>query len=122
MKINGMKEDLQHLLIKKRYGEKEDPVIPPENVGKFLHWLRKNRVPCFAYINEGIVHPCFRDFSKMPREMYTVVEKLKGKVIGEYPVGIKRKEFIEKNEEDKLLLFKNQYDNLKIMNRGVLID
>ena len=121
-KIDELKERVQHVLVNKRFSQKEDPIVPKVDRAKFLHWLRKKGVPTFAYMKESVIHPCFKDYSKLPEEMYAIVERLKGKIVGEYPVGIKRKNQLLKKDEEKLIILKNQYDNNKIMNRGVLVD
>ncbi|MDP3918275.1 MAG: FAD-binding oxidoreductase [Nanoarchaeota archaeon] len=121
-KIDDIKENLPHLLIKKRYGQIEDPIIPMQQMAKFLHWIRKKDVPVYAYMKMGLVHANFRDYSKFPEEMYEIVNRIEGKLIGDFPVGIKRKKFLTKFQEEQMIIFKNQYDNHKIMNRGVLVD
>tara|TARA_Y100000310_G_C20684633_1_gene818148 strand:- start:948 stop:2108 length:1161 start_codon:yes stop_codon:yes gene_type:complete len=120
--VDDVKERMQHVLVNKRFSQKEDPVIPKADRAKFLHWLRKKGVPTYAHMKESIIHPCFKDYSKLPEEMYAIVERLKGKIIGEYPVGIKRRDQLPKKVEEKFIILKNQYDNMKIMNRGVLVD
>ncbi|MBL7051663.1 MAG: FAD-binding oxidoreductase [Nanoarchaeota archaeon] len=120
--LNEMKKTLQHLLVNKRYGQKEDVKIPMEAMSKFLFWLRKNNVPSFGYLKLGIVHPCFRDYSNLPKEMYQIVKRLEGELKGDYPMGIKKKELIPKKVQEQLDILKNQFDPARIFNRGVLID
>jgi len=52
--------------------------------------------------------------------MYSVVEKLNGKLASSFPIGIKRKNLIK--DKSNLTMLKNKYDSQKILNRGVLID
>jgi FAD/FMN-containing dehydrogenase len=120
--LDEMKEKLQHLLIKRRYSYREDPMMPMENMAKFLYWLRKNSVPCFGYMKNGILNCCFRDYSKLPQEMQGLVERFNGKRHSILPIGLKRKKYLKKEEAEKLVIFKNQYDNMKVLNRGVLVD
>jgi len=121
-KINEMKRSLQHILVNRRYGLKEDVKVSMENMSKFLYWLRKNNVPSFGYLKMGIIHPCFRDYSKLPEEMYQIVKRLNGELKGDYPMGIKKKMHIPKKVQEQLEVLKNQYDPARIFNRGVLID
>ena len=93
-----------------------------EAMSKFLFWLRKNNVPSFGYLKLGIVHPCFRDYSNLPKEMYQIVKRLEGELKGDYPMGIKKKELIPKKVQEQLDILKNQFDPARIFNRGVLID
>jgi FAD/FMN-containing dehydrogenase len=122
LRVTEMKEQVHHLLVKRKFSTKEDVLVPEEHIPKFLHWLRQNGVPVLGYLTENIIHACFRDYSKMPVEMRGIVERLKGKVAVEFPIGLARKDMLEKQKEEKLRIFKNQYDNMKIMNRGVLVD
>jgi glycolate oxidase len=117
--LNDFLEKLQHLLVNKKYTIKEDPFVPLENIPKFLQWIRKNAVPCFGYLHLGIFHPCFRDSSKLPEELYNIIPILKGTIPGEYGIGLKRKSFVQ---NPKLSRIKSSHDPSKILNRGVLID
>jgi len=121
-KIDELKEKVRHLLIRNHYSQKEDPKIPMENRGKFLHWLNKLEVPCFGHLKHGVFYPHFKEFSKQPEEIYDIVEKLSGEVIGDCGVGIKRKKFLSKAKTEKFLILKNEYDPQRILNRGVLVD
>jgi len=93
-----------------------------EEMGKFLNWLRKNNTPCYGHLKSRVLHPCFREKSKLPQEMLAILETVKGEVIGEYPVGLRRKKYLRKEKADLYRTLKNQYDPNKIFNRGVLID
>jgi FAD/FMN-containing dehydrogenase len=117
--LSDFLEKLQHLLVNKKYTIKEDPFVPLENIPKFLQWIRKNAVPCFGYMHLGIFHPCFRDSSKLPEELYNIIPILKGTIPGEYGIGLKRKSFVQ---NPKFSRTKSSYDPSKILNRGVLID
>jgi len=121
-KLDELKEKMQHLMINKKYTQKEDPKIPLEQMGKFLNWLRKNDVPCFGHMKLRIVHPCFREFSKLPHEMYAIVSTVQGEVPGQYGIGIKRKKFLSKEKAAKYAALKQQYDPSKVLNRGVIND
>ncbi len=120
-KMDELKEKLQHILVNKKYIYKEDPKIPLENTAKFVYWLQKNGVPCFGHFKLRVLHPCFRDASRLP-EMYQLVDNLKGEVAGQYGIGIKRKRFMSLEKKTKYKSLKNIYDPAKLLNRGVLID
>lgn len=121
-KIDELKEKVQHLLVNAHYNIREDPKVPLENRGKFLHWLDKQGIVCYGHMKHGIFYLHFREPSNQPEEIYTLVEKLSGEIIGDFPVGMKRKNFLRKEKKERLLMLKNQYDSQKILNRGVLID
>ncbi len=118
-KLDELLEKLQYLLIHKKYTTKEDPFIPLENIPKFMQWIRRNAVPCYGYIHLGIFHPCFRESSKLPEELFVVVKALNGIVPGEYGIGLKRKQYLSNPKISKTKL---NHDPSKILNRGVLID
>ncbi len=120
-KLDELKEKLQHILINKRYSYKEDPKIPLENTAKFLYWLQKNGTPCFGHLKLRVLHPCFRDATRLP-EMYQLVQNLQGEVAGQYGVGIKRKRFVSLEKKTKYKSLKNTYDPNRLLNRGVLLD
>lgn len=120
-KLDEFKEKLQHMLINKRYSYKEDPKIPLENTAKFLYWAQKNGVPCFGHVKLRVLHPCFRDTTRLA-EMYQLVQNLGGEVAGQYGIGLKRKKFVSAEKKTKYKSLKMKYDPEKLLNRGVLID
>ena len=120
--IRELKEKLHHTLVKKKLIHKEDPKIPMQHMAQFLHWLRKHQIVCYGHLKRRVFHPCFKEHSKRQQDMYTVVKKLGGRMVAEYPVGIQRKDLIPEQSRNKLEALKNKYDNQKIMNRGVVID
>ena len=121
-KIDEMKLKVQHEMVRRHFTRKEDPKLPTDQVAPFLHWLRKNQIPCFAHLHLNIVHPCFREPSHLVDEMYTVVEKVKGDKVGQYGVGIHRKGLLRRSKKENYLALKNKYDPKRLINRGVLID
>ena len=121
-KIDEMKEKLQHMLVNKKYTQKEDPKIPLEQIPKFLHWAQKNGVPCFGHMKLRILHPCLREGSKLHSEMYPFIQSLGGEIVGQYGTGMKRKRFVSLDKKIKYKNLKEKYDPSKILNRGVLFD
>ncbi|MSR85855.1 FAD-binding oxidoreductase [Candidatus Woesearchaeota archaeon] len=121
-KIDELKEKLQHVLINKKYTQKEDPKISIQQHAKFLHWCQKNGVPCFGHMKLGIFHPNFREGSPLQREMHMLVMGLQGEIAGQYGIGRKRKRSVSLDRKVRLQTLKTKYDPKKILNRGILID
>lgn len=121
-KLDEMKEKLRHILVNKKYTVKEDPILPFDEMGKFLHWLQKEGVPCYGHLKLKMVHACFREGSKRNEEMQLLVKSMNGKIIGDNGIGMKRKRFLSREELGKFMIAKNKYDITKILNRGVIID
>ena len=121
-KIDELKEKLQHILVNKKYTQKEDPKISFEQHPKFLHWCQKNGVPCFGHMKLRIFHPTFREGSPLQRELNLFVMGLQGEVAGQYGIGRKRKRYVPLDRKTRLQTLKTKYDPQKILNRGVLLD
>ena len=121
-KIDEIKEKLHHVLVSKKYTQKEDPKIPFEQSGRFLQWCQKNGVPCFGHMKQRLFHPCFREGSPLARDMAMLVMSLQGEVAGQYGTGRKRKRFVSADKKTRFTLLKNKYDPKRLLNRGVLID
>jgi len=113
-----LKENIRYMLARHRYSQIEDPHIPDEKLGHFLFWLSKNQVPCFGHIGINVMHPCFKEFSKMPDEMYEKLDFYKGRVSGEWGYGLKRRDKMLKYDVDKMKLLNKQLDPKDLMNRG----
>ena len=113
-----LKEKLYHKLKGARYTQMEDPKLPLDKMASFLYWLRKNNVPVFGHLKLGIVHPCFKEYSKLPKEMRELVETLKGVNCAELGFGLKRRGMLKGELKVKLEVLKEQYDPKSIINRG----
>ncbi|MBT3985023.1 FAD-binding oxidoreductase [archaeon] len=113
-----MKEKIRYILYKHRYTQIEDPYIPDDKLAHFLHWLSKNQVPCFGHLNINVLHPCFKEFSKMVDEMYEKLSFYNGRVSGEWGWGLKRKDKMLSADIDKMKLKNQQLDPKNLMNRG----
>ena len=114
----SLKERLYHKLRGSRYTQMEDPKLPLDKMASFLYWLRKNNVPVFGHLKLGIVHPCFKEYSKLPKEMRELVGTLKGVNGAEFGYGLKRRGTLKGELKVKLEVLKEQYDPKNIMNRG----
>ena len=121
VQLEALKEKLHHILADKKYTQKEDPKIPLEQTAKFLHWLQKNGVPCFGHMKLRILHPCFREGSRLPQEMYALVKTIGGDIVGQYGVGVLRRKFLKEEKRARVVSLKNTYDPEKRLNTGVLI-
>jgi FAD/FMN-containing dehydrogenase len=121
-KLEELKESSHHLLVKRKFTQKEDVILDHIQIIKFLNWLRKNGIPTVAYLDEDTIHANFRDYSKLPDEMRDIVKKLGGKLAMEFPIGISRRNIVRKIKREKHLILKNQYDNMNILNRGVIVE
>ena len=100
----------------------EDPKIPLENMGKFLVWLKRNKIPCFGHIGAGIIHPHFKPNDPKVEEMFGIVKQLNGDVSGEHGIGISKKRYVSKEYAEEIRNLKRKYDPLNIMNRGKIIN
>ncbi|MFH1064564.1 MAG: FAD-binding oxidoreductase [Candidatus Woesearchaeota archaeon] len=110
------------LLASKGYKSIEDPVIPEENMAQFLRWLNDNKIPSFAHIGYGIIHPCIApDKTDLLEEMYTVVRDLHGRVSGEHGIGIVKSRFLNDEEKSRHIRLKDIYDKNRILNRGKIV-
>jgi len=116
--ILDFKEVLYHKLRKARYSQIEDPKIKPDKMAGFLYWLRKKGVPVYGHLCLGIVHPCFKEFSKLPTEMNELVETIKCENASDFGYGFKRKKFLKGEKKVKHKILKEQYDPKDILNRG----
>jgi glycolate oxidase len=102
----------------------EDPKIPLDGNGlqEFMDWLETNRIPYFGHIGLGIIHQRFKteQKDKIP-EMFRLVQKLGGTVSGEHGIGMRKKEYIDRETANKIRDLKKQYDPYNILNRGKMI-
>lgn len=99
----------------------EDPLIPPDAIGKFLYWTHKNNIPTFGHIGIGIVHPHFKKDSKLIEDMFITVKKLHGDVSGEHGIGLLKKPYLDEKQVEEIKNLKEVYDPNNILNRGKLI-
>ena len=103
---------------KSRFGQIEDPKIDSDKMAGFLYWLRKKSVPVDGHLCLGVVHPCFKEFSKLPTEMHELVETIKCENASDFGYGFKRKSFLKGEKKVKHKILKEQYDPKDLLNRG----
>jgi len=101
----------------------EDPKIFLDKLGELAGFLEQNKVPYFADLGSGVIHPCFADNQKeLIKKMLVYVRKLHGKVTGKFGYGIKKKNYLDNIEKKIITRLKIRYDaNFKI-NKKVIID
>ncbi len=116
--ILDFKEVLYYKLRQARFNQIEDPMITFDKMAGFLYWLRKKNVPVYGHLCLGVVHPCFKEFSKLPTEMYELVETIKCENATDFGYGFKRKQFLKGEKKIKYKILKEQYDPKDILNRG----
>jgi len=109
-------------LTAKGFSTIEDPKIPIENMGKFLVWLKRNKIPCFGHVGEGIIHPHFKPNDPRIEEMFDIIKQLNGSVSGEHGIGILKKKYVSKEYAEEIRTLKRKYDPLNILNRGKIIN
>lgn len=118
----NLREGLGPVLTSEGFSIMEDPLIPLENMDKFLQWLEKNKIPCFGHIGIGIVHPRFTYGQKhLIGEMFNLVGRLSGEASGEHGIGIAKKGFANKEFVNAVKKLKKKYDPNNILNREKII-
>ncbi|MBI5798295.1 FAD-binding oxidoreductase [Candidatus Woesearchaeota archaeon] len=120
-KLNELKEKISMLLTNKKYTEQEDPKIPYDQMSRLLNWLGKNGIPCYGHIKQQILCPAFKDDSRLIQDLYQIVPKLNGEIIGQQAVGIKRKKFLSQDKIKRYMRAKEKYDPEKLLNPSILI-
>ncbi|MFH1456298.1 MAG: FAD-binding oxidoreductase [archaeon] len=118
----NMRKKLPFHLAINRYYDILDVQIPLNKVGQFLHWIRKNQVPCYGHIAKGIFYLSFKKDSKQIPEVKQFVKIMNGKIGVEFGIGLKNKQELTEEEKSRLQILKAQYDSKNIMNRGKVID
>lgn len=95
----------------------EDPHVPKESLSKILQWLNLEKVPTFAHLSSGIIHPAFSANDPKLKLMHEKVRQLNGRLNTIYGTGILRKNVVEGTYYKMLL---DKYNPDKILNSGVL--
>ena len=115
-----MRENMYSILVSAGFHVIEDPLVPEENIEKFISWLEMRNIPCYGHISSGIFHPHFRREQKKDMEdMITAVRQLNGKLSAEHGIGIlKQKVSSHFNLIRRIHEMKKKYDPFSILNRG----
>jgi FAD/FMN-containing dehydrogenase len=115
-----LRENLYSVLVNAGFQRIEDPLIPQENIEKFLNWLENRNIPCYDHISSGIFHPHFRRNQKKDTDdMMEAVKQLSGKHAAEHGIGILKKDFASVFMQiRKIQSMKKKYDPFNMLNRG----
>ena len=115
-----LRENLYSVLVENGFQRIEDPLIPEENIEKFLSWLQERNIPAYGHISSGIFHPHFkRNQKKELDDMIEAVKQLDGKLAGEHGIGILKKDFSSLfGSIRRIQNLKEKYDPFNILNRG----
>ena len=109
-------------LISEGYYNSEDPRMFFDKLREFVNFLEVNNVPYFGDLGTGIIYAFFKDFEKNKRNVVrAVMKKLRAK-LGNYGVGIMRKEFVDGFDAKIIQRVKLRYDPKNKLNKGKMID
>ncbi len=98
----------------------ESPQVPLQSMDKYLYWLKKNKIPTVAQFGTNLVTSYFKSKEIYRRECVQVARGVGAKVHAT-GVGMMRKEFLGKEDKERIALIKKHYDPTNMMNRGKLI-
>jgi len=123
--IQKLRNKVYPSLAKLGYVILEDPKVFLDKFLDLANYLELNKVPYFASLGSGVIHPVF---SKQDREknlitnMLEYVRKLHGKITGKFGIGRKKREYFDNIEKKIIDRLKNRYDPGFKINLGVLIE
>ncbi len=118
----GMIESLDGILHLNKRVVREDPMVPRQELAKFLNWLRKYNIPSYGHIDVGVIHPYFAENSDYERsELYKVVRSVQGSVGWEHGIGLLKKDFLSPERRKRLEVLKRNYDPDNLMNMGKVL-
>jgi glycolate oxidase len=121
-KIWQMRKSMGPKTNAKGYNIMEDPYIPEEGIARFIRFCVSNEIPTFGHVGVGIFHPRFKKMQhSLIKEMFALVNELRGDVSGEHGIGRTKKEFINQVKLKRFKDLKDQFDPDNILNRGVII-
>jgi len=112
------REGIGPRLTARGFNHMEDPKIPIQKMSAFLKWLEYHEIPAFGHVGYGIIHPRFKQNSKLIEQMYEFVKELGGEVSGEHGYGLIKKNYTPYELKKKIQRLKTEYDPKKILNRG----
>ncbi len=101
-----------------KYCRMED--VKVEQADKFLHWLRKHKIPCYGPIGVNMFNVLFKDERQVP-ELKKVLKLLNGEIGAKFGYGFLKKEYYDKDKAKRQHALHAYYDPKNIMNRGKLI-
>ena len=121
-KIISLKDKVYYSLMERGYYQSQDPKFFLDKVKDFILFLEDIKVPYFAHLGSGIVHPFFKDSElEKQRRVIEVIKRMGGKP-AEYGIGLKRKDFLDDFEKKIIGRVKSRYDPYGKLNKGKVID
>ncbi len=113
---------LYSLLKQHKFTVHTDPYVPHEGISPFLHFCRRNSIPVYSHIGQGVMHACVRkEHPEMAGKVYKLAQKLKGYPSGEFGIGRAWKEYMPPDKKNELKEHKKFYDPSGILNPGCLL-
>ena len=116
----NVKEKIDTTMKSLGFIDTECPQIPLQGMDKYLYWLKKNKIPTVAQFGTNLVTSYFKMKEIYRKECVQVAKGVGGKVHA-MGVGLMHKEFLSKEEKEKILFIKSHYDPTNMMNRGKMI-
>ncbi len=114
-----MHDNFYSMLSEAGYPRAED-VLFEKDSDKFIDWVNKQEIPCYGKIAIGSLHPHLKNADEVDK-IASVVNELKGKMVGIHGVGMLRKKYTPLGASQNLKEFKAKYDPKNILNRGKVI-
>ena len=94
-----------------------------EKIPRVIEVLEDYNVPYIVSLGSGVLNPFFKNKSEnLISEIYKLVKRSKGKVNGQFGVGVVKKDFVDDIDKRVLKSIKRRYDPEGKFNCGVLID
>ena len=113
---------ISRILISEGYYNSEDPKMFFDKLKEFVTFLEVNNVPYFGDLGTGVIYTFFKDFEKNKIQgVRAAMKKLRAK-LGNYGVGVMRKEFIDGFDAKIVQRVKLRYDPKNKFNKGKMID
>ena len=121
-KIINLRDKLFFTMAKNEYVNSEDPKLFLDKIKEFVLYLEANKIPYFSNVGFGIVHPFFKDTEQNKRNDIRELMKKTDVKLGNYGIGITRKEFVETFTEKIIHRVKLRNDPFGKLNNGKIIN
>ncbi len=116
------KQDVYFKLYSQEYYSCEDPKFFFDKLGEFIIFLENNKIPFFGFLDEGIIHPFFRDEEiGKKQKVFDFIKKTNARP-GKYGIGLNRKEFLDESEKKIIQRVKMRHDPFSKLNNRKVID
>jgi len=101
----------------------EDSKVFLDKVVDISDFLKENKIPYYADMGMGIVHPIFKDGDEeIISEMYKFVRRMRGQIVGSLGYGRMKGKYMDINDRKLVQRIKKRYDSNNKLNSGVIID